>query len=313
MDLSENQESFTKILELSPILIFIHTDGVISYANSYTAALLAGGNRSIIIGQPLSRFINPDYHDLYFRSLALRKKSQDTIQYSKQALMSQDGSELFVRGSSTPIIFDGTPSILVICENITETNELMTALQDSEEKFRLLVESARDIIYKCTSRGDFVYMNPAGLEKLGYDPEILYRLNYTDIIPPELKAQEYGFYRDQLQKKTPETYHELPILKSDGTAIWFGQYVILTHDKGAPYFYGVARDITELRDMRISLEQSEKKYRNILENMGEGYFETDLDGRFTYLNNAAFQLSGLTREQLEQGIEYTSIMTPRTA
>jgi len=244
-----------------------------------------------MIGQPLSRFVHPDYHDMVTRNLAIRGKSQDTIQYLKQRLISHDGREFYVRGSSTPIIYHGAPSILAIGENVTEANELMAALQNSEEKFRLLVENARDIIYKCTYRGYFVYMNPSGLAMLGYDPETLYRLNYTDLIPPEIRSQEYSFYRDQLQKKTIETYHEMPILKRDGTVIWFGQHVILTREKGVVYFYGAARDITELREMRISLESSEKKHRLIAENSNDIIWVLDAETlTFTYISPAILQM-----------------------
>lgn len=298
MNDSEDQDIFSKLLELSPVIIIIHGDGIITYVNPYTASLLTGGDRSKMIGQPLSRFVHPDYHDMVTRNLAIRGKSRDTIQYSKQRLISHDGREFYVRGSSTPIIYQGAPSILAIAENVTEANELMAALQNSEEKFRLLVENARDIIYKCTYRGDFVYMNPSGLAMLGYDPETLYRLNYTDLIPPEIRSREYRFYREQLQKQTVETYHEMPILKRDGTVIWFGQHVILTHEKGVSYFYGAARDITELREMRISLERSEKKYRLIAENSNDIIWVLDAETlTFTYISPAILQMRGFTMEE----------------
>ncbi|MBN1497486.1 MAG: PAS domain S-box protein [Spirochaetes bacterium] len=295
------------------MLIAIHSDGIFTYANPYTISLLAGGDRSRIIGRPTSQFVHSESDEPVSNHLFEREHTSHTTKYMKLKLMTCDGTVVTTMGCSTPILYDGRPSILSIGENVTETDILVAALQESEEKFRLIVETARDTIYKCTYRGDFVYMNPAGLAMLGHTAETLYRLNYTDIIPPESKSQEYSFYMSQFQEKMLETYHELPILRRDGNVIWVGQYVILVHEKGIPYFYGIARDITVLREMSMALEKSEKRYRDILETMREGYFETDLKGTFTYWNKAANLLSGHTHEDLERGVNYTSLMTPETA
>ena len=47
-----------------------------------------------------------------------------------------------------------------------------------------------------------------------------------------------------------------------------------------------------------SLRQSEKKYRNILENMQEGYFEVDLAGNFTFFNDTVCRVLGYSKEEL---------------
>lgn len=66
----------------------------------------------------------------------------------------------------------------------------------------------------------------------------------------------------------------------------------------------VKRDLQE-KEMRLrqkkdedSLRQSEEKYRTILESIGEGYYEVDLAGNFTFFNNAACQIWGYPREEM---------------
>lgn len=58
------------------------------------------------------------------------------------------------------------------------------------------------------------------------------------------------------------------------------------------------RDITERKYAEEMVRQSEEKYRTILENMEDGYFEVDLFGHFTFFNQSAPKLVGYTVEEL---------------
>jgi len=61
---------------------------------------------------------------------------------------------------------------------------------------------------------------------------------------------------------------------------------------------GEARDITERKMAEEKLHQSESRYRTILEDIQEGYFEIDLAGRFTFFNDTVCRVMGYSREEL---------------
>lgn len=63
-------------------------------------------------------------------------------------------------------------------------------------------------------------------------------------------------------------------------------------------FRGIARDITERKRLEESLRRSEEKYRSILENIQEGYFEVDLAGNFTFVNDSMSRITGCPKEEL---------------
>ncbi len=70
---------------------------------------------------------------------------------------------------------------------------------------------------------------------------------------------------------------------------------------------------TLLREQsEAALAESEEKHRSILENMEEGYFELDISGRFTYVNNTICKLAGVNREDI-LGMDNRDYTTPETA
>ena len=63
-------------------------------------------------------------------------------------------------------------------------------------------------------------------------------------------------------------------------------------------FRGIVRDRTERKRAEEALQKGEEKYRNILESIQEGYFELDLAGNYTFVNDANSRYLGYTKEEL---------------
>jgi PAS domain S-box-containing protein len=60
----------------------------------------------------------------------------------------------------------------------------------------------------------------------------------------------------------------------------------------------VLRDITERKRIEEVLRESEEKYRTILENIEDGYYEVDLNGNFTFFNDSMCRMLGYPKEEL---------------
>ena len=74
----------------------------------------------------------------------------------------------------------------------------------------------------------------------------------------------------------------------------------------------MSREIEERRRAEEELQESEEKYRTILENIEEGYFEVDLAGNFTFVNDSLCRIAGYNRDEL-LGMNNRDYTTPETA
>jgi len=80
----------------------------------------------------------------------------------------------------------------------------------------------------------------------------------------------------------------------------YGTSISLHKDSsGKPIgFSGIIRDTTERKRAEETLRQSEEKYRTILENIEDGYYEVDLNGKFTFFNDSACRIFGYSQEEM---------------
>jgi PAS domain S-box-containing protein len=73
-----------------------------------------------------------------------------------------------------------------------------------------------------------------------------------------------------------------------------------------------SQDITDRHHADESLKISEERYRGIIENIADGYFEADLTGRNTFLNDVSCGHLGYSREEL-MGMTNQDLQTPENA
>jgi two-component system cell cycle sensor histidine kinase/response regulator CckA len=187
-------------------------------------------------------------------------------------------------------------------------------LRRSLEKLFKVLDSIEDEYYELDLKGNFLFVNQAVCRNQGLPREQLIGMNYRAYVIPEERERLYQIYHQVYRTGRPSGPFEYQIRDKDGNILFFEDNVSLLKDEtGRPIgFAGVARNITQKKKDEEELRLSRKKYRYILEHMGDGYFEVDLRGNFTFVNEAECRIHKRTREEMLK-LNNRQFMTPETA
>jgi PAS domain S-box-containing protein len=193
---------------------------------------------------------------------------------------------------------NGVPTQLMgIAQDITEKKKNLEALAASETKYRSMIENAEDIIHETDAKGYFTYVNPVTLRILGYSLEEFMEMRYWEIIKADYRREIISFYNQQLEEQSMIFYKEFPVISKDGKEIWLGQNAIFEFDnQHVKTVRVIARDITLLKLAEHKIKESEKRYRSVVENIAEIVFQTNAEGKWTFLNPAFATITGFSVE-----------------
>src|SRR6202453_5079884 len=180
-------------------------------------------------------------------------------------------------------------------------------LHNSEERTRLILDSATEAICGCDSEGTCLFSNLSAARILGYDDP-------SELIGKNMHALEHHTRKDG----TPYPIEECPIYigfqknedvhrddevywRKDGTSfpVEFWSHIIVREGKtlGAVITF---IDITERKQAEAALRKSEERWRSVYENSAIGVALTDLSGRFLAVNRAHEKMLGYTEEELRK-------------
>ena len=205
----------------------------------------------------------------------------------------------FWRGSLPSLIKESGPrsAALWILPN---TSAWKMILRQSEEKYRTILENIEDGYAEIDLSGNFIFFNEALCRIQGYPRKELIKMNYRDLMDEENAKK----IREKYNKvyTTGESEKEVPyeIITKSGDRRYLETSITPMKDASGRIFAfrGIVRDTTERKRAEEALQKSEEKYRNILESIQEGYFELDLAGNYTFVNDANCRYLGYTKEEL---------------
>jgi PAS domain S-box-containing protein len=178
-------------------------------------------------------------------------------------------------------------------------------LLENDGNYRLLANRITDIIWALDLKTfRLEYVSPSAERVTGYTMEesIGARLNWF-VTPEGLTSIQNVFvqeYEKEKQNKSDSRTLDFQVYHKDGHLIWLeASACFYRNDKEkAIGIVGVARDCTIRKEAETKLRQSEEKYRHIIDNIKEAYFEVDLAGNFLFCNDASASITGYPLDEL---------------
>lgn len=222
-----------------------------------------------------------------------------------EEILSENGKTRYFISTKFPL-FNKDGEIYGMCgmsTEITDRKMAELALQQSEEKYRLIAENTSDGIQVLNAANEMLYASPAYYKMLGLNPEqqITFNQEYIySIIHSDDRDALFAYIFKQIEKQVAEITYSYRAKHASGRYIWLEDNSHFTYDKDGKLILSniISRDITERKESESALKQSEEKYRSLIDSSDAAIMMLDRDGYYTYLNAVATRPFGKSPEEM---------------
>lgn len=211
----------------------------------------------------------------------------------------KDGSNYWAKTLASPFKdeqgnFDG---YIVFQQDITDQKEMELALRERELFHKTLIEEAFEGVV-IAQDFKFVFVNRAFGRMLGYEIDELKEKDPLNIVAPEYQDSLKHFHKPGQESKMNVKNFQVGFIRKDGSKIFGEVNTSIIEINGRPATYLSIRDITERIAFEEALRESEKKYRDLVQNTNSIILKWDKNSRITFLNEYGLKFFGYTNDEI---------------
>lgn len=267
-----------------------------------------------LIGENEFQFTHPEDSENLKNLLSGVNAIPDTT-HIEHRFRHRDGSWCILETHAKKI-FDNHNQVvttILYSHDITEQKQADEALRESEAKYRLIADHMLDLVATCNGEGRFSFASPSYKTALGYSPEDLLGQPVYMLVHPD-DHHLIATLIDEAQGSQKSVTAVYRMRHREEHYLWFETRCSIIDDSDEENIRLVfnTRDVSDRVHAEEANRESEEKYRTILETIEEGYYEVDLAGNFTFVNNALCRITGATHDELI-GMNYKAYMDEATA
>lgn len=297
--LTESEDRYRRVVEVSPDAIFVHCEGAFVFMNQAAATLLGGEKPEDFYGLRALDFVHPAMRDLVAQRIKNAWSLGDNPLIEEE-LLRLDGTTVYVDMVSVFFAYEGKTAVLAIARDITERKRIqndfdntLKALADSERFLNTIIDTEPECVMLLDADLNVVMMSRAGLAMLQADSfEQVKEHSFCSVIP--LKHQDaFKLLAQQVFQGTPGTLEfELTGLK--GATIWLDIHAVpFRNEKGEIIsLLGVIRNISEKKQFELALKAERDHFQALFENDGSAHVIVSSDRKITRVNKYFCKMFG---------------------
>jgi PAS domain S-box-containing protein len=264
--LRESQSKYQHLVETSHDLIWsIDAEGKFTFINDASKQLY-GYEPQELMGHSFFEMMDPQHHQMDL------KRFQETIAHTNEFreaeshVRHRDGREIILSANAI-VIRDNDGNVIGVTgssHDITIRKRVEDVLKEERNLLRTLIDNIPDRIYAMDLHGRKTLSNTADWKaSSGKTMEDVIGKTDFEMYPPELAEEFWRLNRTVLDLGQPIINYEEPGLDYEGNPVSILTTKIpLRDDKGNMIgLVGIGRDITERKQVEMSLRQSENRYR----------------------------------------------------
>ena len=221
---------------------------------------------------------------------------------TEQELVRSDGAKVFVRYLGKDIDPpDPSRGTLWILEDITERKRVEAELRESEERFHTVFDQAAVGIARVDTGGHFVEVNRKLCDILGFTTDELLAMTFQEITHPDDLPRDLVQVGKMMAGEISSYSIEKRYRHKSGRFVWGSLTLTLTRqaDHTPKYCIAVVEDIQKRKEVEGLLQQSEERYRTVVQDQTECIVRFTADGTYLFVNDVFCRIFGKTREDLQ--------------
>jgi PAS domain S-box-containing protein len=188
-------------------------------------------------------------------------------------------------------------SIVGVARDITQSKLLQENIIKSENRYRAIVEDQIELIYRFNKDGIITFANDAYCRYFETNKADVIGKHYYDLIPSKLR----NFVKKSFASLTPEKQfnkYDSEIVLSDGRSRWI-HWVdrIIIHKDMEDEYQSIGFDITDRKELEYDLKRNRDKYRAILDNLQDGFYQITPTGNVCFLSGSSLEILGYSNQQ----------------
>lgn len=222
-----------------------------------------------------------------------RRRFLELIQ-EKGSIESCEASYVTKVGTGIPVMVSASclrdsaghlEGFVFVAKDISELKRMQESLEESEEKYRDLVENANDMIQSMTPEGKYLYTNRSWQETLGYHEEEVTGLSIREVIHPDHQER----YREFMQAVTSGEdldQIEVVLIAKDGREVHVKGNLNSKFVKGKPVgIRGIFRDVTYRKEAEEERQEQSRFLREVIESIPSPFYVVDSENYEILLQN----------------------------
>lgn len=297
-DLLQSQQTLDNILKTAPFALAITSleDGEILYINSVTRELFEMENK------PLHHFRSAAFYDEpHLRPLIIETlRETGKIDSIELRMRTANKNQRWVLASMRRMTYQGKDAILVAMTDISERKQMTDELERSRTQLKVIFDFAGLGIRVTDRYGRYQFVNEQWANMLGLTPEALLGQEEWMFLHPNHVPFNREQHRALIQREIEQYRLENRYLTAQGECFW-GEITVsptLTPLGEVESTIGFILDISKRKQAELALRETERRFREILENIQLLAVMLDAEGNLVFCNNHFLEVTGWGQKEI---------------
>ena len=306
-ELKKSEKKYRDLVEETPIGIAnIDNIGILTYINKRLEKI-TGYSREEVVGKNVFKLgvFSTEMLKILKERLKVRLRGGSTQQRREILFKCKDGKWIWIEVTAELIKKWGVPSSLrITVQDITKRKRTEDILQESEKKYRELVQNTNVIVLRMDINGRITFFNEFAQKFFGYTKDEILGKNVVGTIVPEMDTSYRdlkAMIKDIIQNPDLYTINENENIRRNGERVW-----ILWTNKGAIDKDGhiteilcIGNDITEHKKTEEALYKSQQEFDSLFKSSPEALVYIDENSNILNINPRFTELFGYTLDEVK--------------